>query len=100
MTRAPRSASWRVQNGAAIACSSVTTVMPSRGRAAVSAGVSAPVFIVTTTCRPRLVVVQSAFAPPILDTDSEGAWQAEDMLGDVREDQVRRNRRHLIEPRL
>jgi hypothetical protein len=31
MTRAPRSASWRVQNGAAIACSSVTTVMPSRG---------------------------------------------------------------------
>ena len=32
ITRAPRSASWRVQNGAAIACSSVTTVMPSRGR--------------------------------------------------------------------
>ena len=31
MTRAPRSASCRVQNGAAIACSSVTTVMPSRG---------------------------------------------------------------------
>src|SRR5206468_8158992 len=31
MTRAPRSASWRVQNGAAMACSSETTVMPSRG---------------------------------------------------------------------
>src|SRR6185436_17042818 len=31
MTRAPRSASWRVQNGAAMACSSVRTVMPWRG---------------------------------------------------------------------
>ena len=28
MTRAPRSASWRVQNGAAMACSRVTTVTP------------------------------------------------------------------------
>src|SRR3982751_3593778 len=36
MTRAPRSASWRVQNRAAIACSSVATVMPSSGR--ISAG--------------------------------------------------------------
>jgi hypothetical protein len=33
ITRAPRSASWRVQNGAAIACSRLTTVMPSNGRA-------------------------------------------------------------------
>src|SRR6478672_1189081 len=32
ITRAPRSASWRVQKGAAIACSRVTTVTPSRGR--------------------------------------------------------------------
>src|SRR5918998_1900712 len=32
MTRAPRSASWRVANGAATACSSATTVMPSKGR--------------------------------------------------------------------
>jgi len=31
ITRAPRSASWRVQNGAAIACSSETTVTPSSG---------------------------------------------------------------------
>src|SRR5215211_6444914 len=31
MTRAPRSASWRVAKGAAIACSSVTTVMPLSG---------------------------------------------------------------------
>src|SRR6185295_10053852 len=31
MTRAPRSASWRVANGAAIACSSVTTVSPFSG---------------------------------------------------------------------
>src|SRR5436309_14283157 len=31
MTRAPRSASWRVANGAAMACSSVTTVSPLRG---------------------------------------------------------------------
>src|SRR5262245_36403870 len=32
MTRAPRSASCRVANGAATACSSATTVIPSRGR--------------------------------------------------------------------
>src|SRR6202040_3398540 len=31
ITRAPRSASWRVANGAAMACSSDTTVTPSRG---------------------------------------------------------------------
>jgi hypothetical protein len=31
ITRAPRSASWRVQKGAAIACSSVMTLMPSSG---------------------------------------------------------------------
>src|SRR5919206_5280816 len=31
MTRAPRSASWRVANGPAMACSSVTTVRPSSG---------------------------------------------------------------------
>src|SRR6202030_490056 len=31
ITRAPRSASWRVANGAAIACSSDTTVTPSKG---------------------------------------------------------------------
>src|SRR5689334_25115320 len=32
MTSAPRSAMWRVQIGAATACSSATTRMPSRGR--------------------------------------------------------------------
>src|SRR5918998_3014039 len=32
MTRAPRSASWRVAKGAATACSRETTVTPSRGR--------------------------------------------------------------------
>src|SRR5437016_14382781 len=31
LTRAPRSPSWRVANGAAIACSSDTTVTPSKG---------------------------------------------------------------------
>src|ERR1700756_1863653 len=31
MTRAPRSASWRVAKGAAMACSRVTTVMPVKG---------------------------------------------------------------------
>src|SRR6185436_4990497 len=31
MTRAPRSANWRVANGAAMACSSVTTVSPLSG---------------------------------------------------------------------
>src|SRR6478735_5350559 len=74
MTRAPRSASCRVQNGAAIACSSVTTVMPSSGR------------------------IGWATVP---DTDrraSERTRQAEHVLGDVREDQVRRYRRYLVEP--
>src|SRR6186713_459399 len=63
MTRAPRSASWRVQNGAAIACSSVTTVTPSSGRTMAS----------------------------------ERARQAEHVLGNIRQDQVRRDRRHLVE---
>src|ERR1700739_3216192 len=36
MTRAPRSASCRVAKGAAIACSSVTTVIPVKGRMSVS----------------------------------------------------------------
>src|SRR3954451_14348066 len=36
MTRAPRSASWRVANGAAIACSSVTMVMPLSGCMSIS----------------------------------------------------------------
>src|ERR1022692_5198917 len=31
MTRAPRSASWRVANGAATACSAETTVIPASG---------------------------------------------------------------------
>src|SRR6476646_3255101 len=69
MTRAPRSASCRVQNGAAIACSSVTTVMPSSGRI-------------------RLLL------------RLERTRQPEHVLGDVREDEVRRDRRHLVEPRL
>src|SRR3712207_3510348 len=64
MTRAPRSASWRVAKGAATACSRETTVTPSSG------------------------------------SMLEGPRHAEDVLPDVGEDQVRRNRRHLEEPRL
>src|SRR5215207_532551 len=67
MTLAPRSASWRVVNGAATACSKETTVTPSRG--------SVPVIL-------------------------EGPWEAEDVLGDVGEDQVRRDRGDLEEPGL
>src|SRR5438874_6845896 len=62
MTRAPRSASWRVANGAATACSTATTVIPSRG----------------------LI----------------GPRESEDVLGDVGEDQIRRDWRDLIETRL
>src|SRR5918998_4541165 len=68
MTRAPRSASWRVAKGAATACSSATTVMPSRGR--------------------------------IPEGILEGPRQPEDVLGDAGEDQVRRDRGDLVEPRL
>src|SRR5580704_10167927 len=35
MTRAPRSARWRVARGAATACSMETTVIPSSGRASI-----------------------------------------------------------------
>src|SRR5215210_1514592 len=66
MTRAPRSASWRVANGAATACSSATTIMPSRG------------------------------SFPVADI-LEGPRQFEDVLGDVGEDEVRRDRGYLIE---
>src|SRR5918997_799524 len=61
MTRAPKSASWRVAKGAATACSRDTTVTPSSG---------------SMLERPR---------------------HAEDVLADVGEDQVRRDRRHLEE---
>src|SRR5918998_5143026 len=64
MTRAPKSASWRVAKGAATACSRDTTVTPSSG---------------SMLERPR---------------------HAEDVLADVGEDQVRRDRRHLEEPGL
>src|SRR5437868_10375531 len=69
MTRAPRSASCRVANGAATACSTETTVMPFRGRIA---------------GRPRSI----------------RSRQPEHVLGHVGEDQIRRDRRHLIEPGL
>src|SRR5918998_3315139 len=64
ITRAPRSASWRVAKGAATACSSATTVVPSRGN--------------------------------IL----EGPRQFEDVLGEVGEDEIRRDRGYLVEARL
>src|SRR3712207_7320137 len=64
ITRAPRSASWRVAKGAATACSRETTVTPSSG---------------SILERPR---------------------QAEDVLADVGEDQVRRDGRDLEEPGL
>src|SRR5918998_278498 len=47
MTRAPRSASCRVANGAAIACSIEMTVIPLRGRS-----LSPPAFIVPRICEP------------------------------------------------
>src|ERR687893_11710 len=65
ITRAPRSASWRVAKGAATACSSATTVMPSRG----------------------------SFSAGML----EGPRKLQDVLGDVGEDQVRRDRGDLVE---
>src|SRR5690606_33131530 len=63
ITRAPPSASLRVQTGAATACSMATTSSPS----------SAPM----RSIRPR---------------------HAEHMLGEIAQDQVGRDRRHLIQP--
>ena len=50
MTRAPRSASWRVQKGAAIACSKVTTVIPSKGRIVNSKSTIYSGYKVATAC--------------------------------------------------
>src|SRR4051812_5110620 len=71
MTRAPMSASCRVQKGAAMACSSDTTVMP---------------------CRGRVMLVSLSVL-----SWSERARQAQHMLGDVAQDQVGGNRRHLVQ---
>src|SRR5438477_7039059 len=67
MTVAPASASRVEQNGAATACSTATTVIPSSGSIAKT---------------------------------SVGAGHAENVLGDVGQDQIGRDRRHLVEPRL
>src|SRR2546428_12876295 len=75
MTRAPRSASCRVANGAATACSIATTVIPARG------------CIIPARLKPR--------APP---EPSIRPRQPEHVLGHVREDQVRRDRRDLVKP--
>ena len=64
ITLAPRSASWRVAKGAATACSSATTVMPSSG------------------------------------SISEGPRKSKDVFCYVGEDEVRRDRGDLEEPRL
>src|SRR4029079_6583132 len=68
MTWAPASASREEQNGAATACSTAMTTIPSRGNMVASSLV--------------------------------GAGHAEHMLGDERQHQIGRDRRHLIEPRL
>src|SRR5438045_5976369 len=100
MTRAPRSASWRVQNGAAIACSSVTTVMPSRGFMSVFHGAEgAPA---TDETRGHRAVAADPALPGRwrrpLGGGAEGASggrfiserleQSQHVLGDVAEDQV------------
>src|SRR5262245_46740513 len=90
MTRAPRSASCRVANGAATACSIDTTVIPCSGRLIA-----------------RLKPSQYELKPSRYRTIACGAKalaersirprQAEHVLGDVREDQVRGDRRDLIQ---
>src|SRR5438270_4446853 len=67
MTWAPASTSRELQNGAATACSTAITVIPSSG---------------------------SIFG------FSVGAGHAEHVFGHVRQDEIGRDRRHLIEPRL
>src|SRR5262249_9301002 len=67
MTCAPASARRDEQNGAATACSTATTTIPSSGS---------------------------------IDRLSVGAGHAEHMLGDERQHQIGRDRRHLVEPRL
>src|SRR5258708_35627923 len=67
MTCAPASASRELQNGAATACSTAMTVIPSSG---------------------------SIFS------FSVGAGHAQHVLGEVRQDEIGRDRRHLVEPGL
>src|SRR4051794_1628876 len=73
--RAPRSASCRVQKGPAITCSRATTVIPSKGRIRSHSGQKALLAL-------------------------ERARHAEHVLSDIRQNQVGRDRRHLIQARL
>src|SRR5688500_12509641 len=96
MTRAPRSASCRVAKGAATACSIETTVTPDRGP---GNGIGAPGY----GAHPTLVGSGSliAFASPNSSVPpSIRSRHPQHMLGNIRQDQVGRDRRDLIEARL
>src|SRR5215472_9746422 len=86
MTVAPASARRDEQNGAATACSTAMTVIPSSGSMIVSH-----------------VLRMSFIGEPVLGAPGHalvGAGHAEHMLGDERQHQIGRDRRDLVQPRL
>src|SRR5579871_4047504 len=88
MTVAPASARRDEQKGAATACSTAMTVIPSSGNMGLS-----------------LVLRMSFFGEPAPTSPghariSIGARHAKHMLGHKRQDEIGRDRRDLVEPRL
>src|SRR5262245_51887343 len=105
MTRAPRSASWRVANGAATACSIDTTVTLSRGSGmnaylidserAQRASHANGARVAKQRARERVGGVRA-----VKPLGSIRPWQTQHVFGHVGEDHVRRDRRDLVQLRL
>src|SRR5262245_38503093 len=85
MTCAPASARREEQNGAATACSTVITVIPSSGSMAWSHVLRTSFIGEPVSASPGHALV--------------GAGHAEHMLGDIGKNEIGRDRRDLIEPR-
>src|SRR6188474_1159141 len=109
MTRAPASASRQVHIGAATACSSATTSRPSSGRVILpwpfsSHGRACPGHprLCFGTKRKRWMPATSAgmTVSGARSLSLVRPWQIEHVLGEVGENEVGRDRRHLVEPRL
>src|SRR5688572_23760388 len=83
ITRAPRSASWRVANGAATACSSARTVQPLRGSIAIKyqSVRDLDVKILTETTARLLVEANYQIPPDILAGLRRAAAEEESELG-------------------
>src|SRR5579884_371986 len=98
ITRAPRSASWRVANGAATACSRARMVMPARG--CIRSYSVAQGWRRQVRCQLQIATTASAEAA-ITDRLQAGfklvrPWESQNMLGDVGKDEVRRDGGNLI----